>query len=490
MEKIKETIKKHDNMLVIFIIILLTIGICFNIPIKNNDELWNYQNICKILNGYKIYTDANVITTPIFHFIGYVILKILGNNLLIFRIYNLLITIIFYFLIYKIIKELCNNKFRAFTYFLIIILTTMGICGGGANYNMLAMAFVLFGIYLNLKWLKNKEKHNIIQATIMFIVVFTKQNIGVYYIIGILIYQLIIYKNLKNIIKQILIFLVETAILIIIFFQTGILYDFINYVILGIGEFGTKNIGGNIINLIESLSFIIISIIAIKIILQNKKIKFEEKNKIILITSFAIIMQLISYPIYNDYHKIIANIILYIEILYLLDFVILKDFIIEEKIKKIFEKIIIIIISCYIIMSMKNFINWIDKAIYCSKFNYTHPYFGGYFQNDEEYEKMQKIIDYIKNQDKKVVIFSEEAALYMIPLKQSNGAMDLPFLGNLGKDGEENMIKEISNMSNILFLVKSNQEELHYQESTKINQYIYENMECIGTIEEFSIYEK
>ena len=162
----------------------------------------------------------------------------------------------------------------------------------------------------------------------------------------------------------------------------------------------------------------------------------------------------------------------------------------EEKLLKILKKVVIVIMICYILISISYFVSWVYNAIYCSKFYYTHPYFGGYFKNDEEYEKMQKITEYIKNQNKKVVIFSDEAALYMIPLKESNGAMDLPFIVNFGKDGEENMIKEISNMSNTLFLIRSNQEELHYQESVRINQYTYENLKCVGTIEEFSIYEK
>ena len=42
------------------------------------DEMWNFQNIYKMYNGYKIYIDANVVTTPIFHFIGMIIFKLLN----------------------------------------------------------------------------------------------------------------------------------------------------------------------------------------------------------------------------------------------------------------------------------------------------------------------------------------------------------------------------------------------------------------------------
>lgn len=45
-------------------------------------------------------------------------------------------------------------------------------------------------------------------------------------------------------------------------------------------------------------------------------------------------------------------------------------------------------------------------------------------------------------------------------------------------------------MQNVQFLILNKDEKLIYQESEKINQYIRENFNFIGTIEEFEIYEK
>ena len=65
--------------------------------------------------------------------------------------------------------------------------------------------------------------------------------------------------------------------------------------------------------------------------------------------------------------------------------------------------------------------------------------------------------------------------------------MDLPFYGNLGKDGEDGLIEDINNLkrSNVLIL-KS--EERIIQESTKVRQFIRDSYEKIGEIEEFEIY--
>ena len=104
--------------------------------------------------------------------------------------------------------------------------------------------------------------------------------------------------------------------------------------------------------------------------------------------------------------------------------------------------------------------------------------------------KPYKITEYIDSSEKRVIILSNQAAVYFIPLKISNGFMDLPFLGNMGKDGEDELIKQIQEMENVQFLIIKEDEELFYQESKKANEYIRNNLALVGEIEEFDIYEK
>ena len=63
-----EKIKKYDNLLVWIGIAIFSAVIIFQVPVSAEDELWNFQNIYKMVNGYTIYQDANVIITPIFFF--------------------------------------------------------------------------------------------------------------------------------------------------------------------------------------------------------------------------------------------------------------------------------------------------------------------------------------------------------------------------------------------------------------------------------------
>ena len=76
----------------------------------------------------------------------------------------------------------------------------------------------------------------------------------------------------------------------------------------------------------------------------------------------------------------------------------------------------------------------------------------------------------------------------MIPLKESNGEMDLPFKGNLGKQGETGLINEIKNLKNTEILIKKDENDMNWQESKQTRQYIINHLSCIGEIEDFLIY--
>lgn len=488
MEKAKQVIKKHENIFIIIFIILMISGYCFNVYLGAGDEIWNFQNIYKMLNGYKIYTDANVITTPLFHFIGYLFLKLFGQNILFFRIYNVLIMTSMYFLIYKILGKLSKNRFSIFIYFFIIMIETISLCTGGANYNTLAMDFVLLGIYLNLKWMDSKKGHNIVQGIVMFLVLFTKQNMGAFYIFGICLYQLIKEKNIKNIIKQIVILGTLVIISMIIFIYFDIFNDFINYAVLGIGEFAKENIGGSIIDLIKVLFFAIFVSILTIFLIKKKIMQDEDKNKLLLLVILSIPLMLIGYPIYNEYHTTLVNLLLFLTIFYILDYIFFSNMSLG-KWKKIVKIFLILLILVYMYVSILHFISWFINLSQNKYFDNQHPFYGSYLK-EENKEKFEIITKYVANSEENVIILTEETALYMIPLKRNNGVMDLPFLGNMGKNGEDNIIQKTEEMKNTRFLIKKEEKDLFWQESKKINQYIKENLEYIGDIENFSVYEK
>ena len=208
-----------------------------------------------------------------------------------------------------------------------------------------------------------------------------------------------------------------------IFWLNGNLIDFINYAFLGIGEFGTRNIKIEVANILTLI--VVIALIICNVIIYKKIANEEQKQNIIIFSCIGIPMLLIVYPIINTYHIMIGILPLAIELLYLTDTVI-KEFL-NSKITKI-------VISFMVIIFILIFVQSAIKIIKYNPFTleYTNPYYGAYVTEQLE-QSINNVNNYIEKNNEKVIIFSKEAALYNIPKKRSNGAMDLPFLGNLGK---------------------------------------------------------
>ena len=118
--------------------------------------------------------------------------------------------------------------------------------------------------------------------------------------------------------------------------------------------------------------------------------------------------------------------------------------------------------------------------------NNFEPYFGGIMINQNE---VQNVANYIMKQKEKnieVIIISYKASLYNNILKINNGGFDLPFYGNLGVEGIEGLINKLDMMKNTNVLITK--DEIKYQESQELRDYVINNFEKIGEIEEFYIY--
>lgn len=483
-----EFMKKHDNWFCVILIILSTYGITINVGIQNTDELWNFQNVYKMCNGFQIYKDANVIVTPLFFWIGQMLFTILETNLLTFRIYNILIMAGLYFVTYLLLKQLKVQKKIAIIIVLIFITyKSYSFVLAQANYNKMALVLCILGVLLYIKQYKN---NTIIQAIVLFLIFSTKQNIGIFYAIGLFLSELLTKNEIKvkirNIVVEGLLFSGFLIILLLYFYHNNILYGFIDYTILGIQEFVNKNISLSIYNIILAVFFVSINIVLTKIFINHKKVNQMQKKQLIILNCFSIPMVLNMVPIFNEVHFQMG---MYLSILL---FLYLSKILLQEINFKLKNKIIdtILIMFCILTCSVSTifFTNWINE-VYAKdyKFIKQHPFYGGLY-DQELIENITNVTTYIKNNQNDVIVLSDKAALYMIPMKSSNGKMDLPFKGNLGKEGENGLVEQIKNRNNIEILIEKNIEDIHYQESKMVRQYIVENMNKIGEIEEFEIY--
>lgn len=475
------------------ILFLITVGIGENISIAVSDELWNFQNIYKIYNGYGIYEGANIIITPLFFYIGNLIFKIFGANFFVFRLYNCVLVSILFFMIYKILKELIKSKKISIILTIIAILySNFFIIAIGANYNIMALDLVLVGIYL---LIKNKIKNTqLIQGIITGLIFFTKQNIGVYYGIAYFIYMIFDFKNnkynIKDILKNISKYLLGGIGISLIFILELIINDkisgFIDYAILGMKEFSLKNIIIELNNFIFFISIILINILLTIYLLKKAKLENTEIRNLKIMLPFSIALAMWTFPIFNKAHILLGILVTIINLIYCI-FIMFKDIIKENKVINIIMYILIIYLLLISGIKLFNWCSMIFNENYY--FKYDEPYFGGVI-NEEQYRNIKDITSYIEKSDKDIIILSEKAGLYMIPLKECNGKFDLPLLGNLGKAGEEGLVEEIKHLENTQILLYRGKGEISDQEAERAIDYVRKNWIKIDSIYEFDIYEK
>lgn len=498
MERIKMVLKSKENFFILVLIVLSLIGITFIISLSANDEVWNFQNIYKMFNGYQIYEDANVICTPLFFYLGNFIFNIFGANFLVFRIYSIIIFTFYFFMTYKILRTLgINIKVSTICILVLLMFDSFVIPRVMANYNSLAVAIALLGIYMLLK--KKAVIDNkmiIIQSIICFFIILTKQNIGLFYFIALNIFILISKQERKliKILEEIGILLVLSIFFIIFLSANGILEGFINYTILGMGQFANDNLTINWNYIIGIISILIINIVSSIFLIRNTKnlVNKEEKENLKMLNCFSIFMLLIIIPIINETHFLFAIHISLILLVYIFYIVIKEGNIKLNKYSNVVTIILLILVTIDVGANVYSLIEW-GRNIFSEGYYYEYkePFFGSMI-DEETNTNIKNITNFIKEEQdngNKVVVFSSKAALYMIPLKESNGYLDLPFNGNFGNLSENDVINDLKEKDNILVLLEKEEEkEDKWQENENIISKIREDFQYIGTIEEFEIY--
>lgn len=483
--------KKKQYLKIILILIVILSAFTFNMKLEVGDDLWNFSNIYKMTKGYIMYKDMNVIITPLFFYLGEIFLKMFGTNMMVYKIYAFSIIYLFLFLeIYILYRKMKMKNIDATLFTVAITIITVLIINI-ASYNMFAIAFVILGIINALKYKRNIID-NIIQGIIIFLVFMTKQNIGIYYICGLALSNLLKYKKIKIVFKytfvQITTFLLLFA-MYLLAIKNYNMYDFINYAFLGISEFATENLKCRIDKIILVVFEVIVSVIMI-LLTYNKKVKFKLREKINIRTLFSIsiFMDAISYPIFNFAHMYISGFVFFISMIYALYIIIIRD--IFENGKKQKKRVITIITFIYVVMSIcVNIVYFmkINKNDYY--FEKTSPYYGT-IANKETLKEIENMCNYIKmknNEGVEVKVISYYSNLYMNILNKNNGDMDLPFYGNFGKGGEDGFIEKIQRLKNTEVLILKEDDEI-FQESKKVTNFIRENYKQTGEIERFLIY--
>lgn len=474
-KRIKEKIiSDKELVLILFFLAIVLFGIIFNKPIQQTDELILFNNTQKIVNGFTIYKDFNVVLTPLFYYIGSIFLIIFGSNYFAFRLYGLCIYLFLYYNIYKLFKTLKISTKHSFIYLFIltIFLKSDVIAVAATNYNILAIAFSIFGLRKFIEIENKSIKFFILQGFLAGITFLTKQTIGVYLSCAFIICYLIFgpKHNIKDKIKNLCLYLLGIIAPIIVFalylLIINSLNEFIDYTVLGLIDF-KQNAS------VESYILVLSLINILPIIICWIKGKIDDNQKILFI--YSVLMLLITYPILCEFHSRMALIFSIISFCYFID----SEFKNEILEMVLYDASVLVMLVITII----NTWSWKEKVIFLK----DEPYSGAIYNN--MYNIVHNLVRYIENSDKKTIVLSLESARYNIETGENHGILDCPAKGNMGYNGKQKLFDAIDNLDKDTRIILTRYR--YAQEYEEMYQYIYENYEKVDTVMEYyDVYER
>ena len=302
--------------------------------------------------------------------------------------------------------------------------------------------------------------------------------------------------------------------LIIYLIYNNAFYDFIDYTILGVKTFSNSISYNNLIyskNIAIKLMsiFLPIFIIIIGIYLFIKKDK-----KLYGFFFYSIASLIVIYPIADNIHFLIGitpffilfNYLFFNFIKYLLNNKLIlknkinninfnKENILEKNnqlnkfklfLYELIKSLIILSLIIYIITScliLNNYLNSSEK-------NHNIKHYKNIPISNDLINKINAVDNYILSQNTAVYIMDAEAAIYMISIDRYNKDFDMFLKGNLGSNGEIGQIEKIKNLEvGTKILIKNEKYNLNWQTPINVINYIKNNLNKIGEINIFDIYE-
>lgn len=425
------------ELLCIFIVTLLYNLICNPVIL---DEIWNYGFTYNIANGLIPYKDFNMVITPFYPFLGALFLIIFGKSLLVYHIFNALIcTGIFYFM------KITLNKSYYIVYSILLLVSL-------PNYSFFSILLLYIILYL-----EDNKKNDFLIGIFIGLTFLTKQNIGIMFVL-----PSILTKKFKQIKNRTIGFIIPNIIFFLYLIITDSLLFFIDYAFLGLSSFAENNI---LFSMWGTLTIIAIIYLIYQYVI-TKDIK----------VLYLLFFQIIAYPIFDTYHVLIPFIPVLGYFLSKLNLVV-----------KVTQVSFIIFIGIVFACNINNILNGNNR------FPNDTNVCKMRILDDNTISNIKEVSNYLK-ENKDVYIINDKAYVYKLESDIPINKFDLLNDGNLGKDGDIRLIKEIEYKCKekvCTFLMREDEiyDDTLTQTNRQIINYINDNYKKVGKIIDLTIYQ-
>ncbi len=438
----------------LFLFLFCFILCCFTYSIITSDAIWNYGFSYAIARGEVPYVDFNMVVPPFSPFV-YLIPFLFSHSYIAYLLFqSVLFVILFYFL-----EKLFDNKVYSLLILVVFPLPSFLIPIIFPGYN-----FLLILLFTLLLYLEKKKCNDYIIGILLGLCIFTKQSVGVFFVLPSLYY---LFKDRKKFFKRLLGIFGVSLVFLGYFLLSGSFLDFLNCCVLGMFDFQNKNQSSFFTNFYFWLWLILVSILIYFLIKKNHK----------LFTSYLLCFSTISYPLFDHYH---VGLFLFV--------------------------------FCYLIFSRISFSKrWLTG--FCFSFSviiyfmimmvchhFEMPYVASFLNFEmikisrEEEENIISISNYLKqNKNKNIIFLTNNAYFFKIINNLDITYYDLLNYGNHGYHGTEKLLESLKQEKNAYFILSSFEYQMFDSDSQfnmDIIRYVIENYPLVEKEGEYEIYQK
>lgn len=438
----------------LFLFLFCFVLCCFTYSIITSDAIWNFGFSYAIARGEVPYVDFNMVVPPFSPFV-YLIPFLFSHSYIVYLLFHsVLFVVLFCFL-----EKLFGNKVYLLLILLVFPLPSFLIPIIFPGYN-----FLLILLFTLLLYLEKKKCNDYIIGILLGLCIFTKQSVGVFFVLPSLYY---LFKDRKKFLKRLLGIFGVCLVFLGYFLLSGSFFDFLNCCVLGMFDFQNKNQSNFFTNFYFWLWFSLILVLIYFLIKKDNK----------MFTGYLLSFSTISYPLFDHYH---VGLFLFV--------------------------------FCYFIFSRVpfskrwltgfcfsfSFIIYFMLMMICHHFEIPHiasfPNFEMIKISEETEKKILLLSNYLnQNKGKNIIFLTNDAYFFKIIHNLDITYYDLLNYGNHGYHGTERLLQNIENEHDAYFVLSSDE----YQNISSDNQfnmdvvnYVINNYPLVEKEGDYEIYQK
>ncbi len=443
-------------------------------PIGSGDEFWNYSFARNLAKGMLPYRDFNIVQTPLAAYFPALLMKLFGTRFIILRVAGSILFAAIFCCLFHVCEMIKSDPLNSFLHTILGMTLTFWIYL--YNYNHLMLLILLLIYTLTLK--EKKTWEHVAIGLLSGIAILVKQNTGLAVMVVNFIICLIRFvrkQDRKTYFIRSMVSIIPGTLFFIYLVISGTLGDFWDYAVYGVTTFKHQYSLIDLLRrnvLVGGFALVFFGCVICVVIKCWKDHENEKARELLLyaLAGFSVV-----YPLCDGAH-IVAALIPMIPLFYFYEGKGLRGYV-KTAVATV------IISSCFFSIFLKTPLGADVQP--CTLHNFEGLYIYPKYE-----EIMKRSIAYVTEKEREghVIRMADELAIVVdIPRDRYLKNWDMLLVGNIGRNGVEDLLDE---EGNLWYMVRQDETELGEQNYFELIHYIKANYRKVDEVMEFEVYEK